>query len=398
MHLPILEKALRSNTEYETALNSIQGSISTGSVVPDQLAPLFISTLWKDLGKDVVLITPDAEQASKLFSQIKIWANESDSILIFPESESLTYERTQPESNVTQQRIQLLSHLTGNDTSAKLIIASVSSLQQKTLDKTTFVKLTHKVELDSKLSMSDQIDKLLNSGYISTPIVNSPGFFNKRGGILDIFSPQNETPHRIEFYGNSVDSIRSFDPDTQISINPIKEITVNPANETLLFSSRNQSKLKLLADLDFSNCKESIRSRFINEILAIENGLQFDEINFYSTILCDGFLLDYINPNSQIIFYRPSEIQEQAVNLESHYNELRQTKIDRGEIPLNFPELHHRWADISKLIKQNFSSTSISPWEKADSIKINLKKHNVAIGFINSTQDLPTLIKKYLSE
>ena len=154
MHLPILEKALRSNTEYETALNSIQGSISTGSVVPDQLAPLFISTLWKDLGKDVVLITPDAEQASKLFSQIKIWANESDSILIFPESESLTYERTQPESNVTQQRIQLLSHLTGNDTSAKLIIASVSSLQQKTLDKTTFVKLTHKVELDSKLSMS----------------------------------------------------------------------------------------------------------------------------------------------------------------------------------------------------------------------------------------------------
>ena len=398
MHFPILEQTLRSNAKYEKALNSIRSSINTDSVVPDQLTPLFIYTIWKDLDTNIVLITPNEAHASKLFSQIKIWANDSDSILIFPESESLTYERTQPESNITQQRIQLLSHLTGNDTSSKLIIASVSSLQQKTLDKSIFVKLTHEIELDSKISMRNQLDKLLNLGYISAPIVNSPGFFNKRGGILDVFSAQNETPHRIEFYGNTVASIRSFDPDTQISINSLKEITINPANETLLYSSRDQSKLKLLDDLDFSNCKESIRSRFISEIIGIKDGLQFDEINFYSTILCDGYLLDYITPNSQIIFYRPTEIQEQAINLESHYDELRQVKVDRGEIPSNFPELHHRWTDIKQVIKQNFSSTSISPWEKADSIKTNLTKNNIGIGFINSTGDLPVLIKNYLSK
>ena len=130
MHFPILEQTLRSNAEYEKALNSIRSNINTDSVVPDQLAPLFIYTIWKDLGTNVVLITPNEAQASKLFSQIKIWANDSDSILIFPESESLTYERTKPESNITQHRIQLLSHLAGNDTSAKLF----SSISRVGLD------------------------------------------------------------------------------------------------------------------------------------------------------------------------------------------------------------------------------------------------------------------------
>ena len=64
MHLPILEKTLRSNNEYEEALKSIRSGMSTDSVVPDQLAPLFIYTLWSDLRKNVVLISPDVEQAS----------------------------------------------------------------------------------------------------------------------------------------------------------------------------------------------------------------------------------------------------------------------------------------------------------------------------------------------
>ena len=398
MHFPILEQTLRSNAEYKNTLNAIHGSINTNSVVPDQLTPFFIYAIWKDLITDVVIITPDEAQASKLFSQIKVWANDSDLILVFPESDSLTYERTKPEPSVTQNRLQLLSSLTETPNSPKLIIASVSSLQQKTLGKKLFIELTHNLNIASKLSMTDQIERLLDAGYLSTPTVNSPGCFNKRGGILDLFSPQNEIPHRIEFYGNNVDNIRSFDSETQMSVNSIDNITVCPANETLLFAANDESKINLLDDLNFSNCKESIRARFTNEINSIKNKLQFDEINFYSTILCDGYLLDYINPNSKIIFYRPSEIQEQVKNLESHYSELRQLKIDRGEIPLNFPDLHHRWQDISEFIKQEFSLNSISPWEKADSIKNNLKPNVFTIGFMNSNKDLPILIKKYFNQ
>ena len=398
MHFPILEQTLRSNGQYEKTLNSIRSSINTDNVVPDQLVPFFIYAVWKDLGKDIVIVTPDESQASKLFSQIKIWAHNSDAILIFPESDSLTYERTKPEPNITQNRLQLLSSLTKHPNSNKLIIASVSSLQQKTLDKELFVKLTHTLTIDSKLSMASQIERLLDSGYVSTPIVNSPGFFNKRGGILDIFSPQNENPHRIEFFGNNIDSIRSFDSETQISINPMDKITICPASEALLFSANEESKIKLLDNLDFSNCKESIRTRFINEITYIKNKLEFDEINFYSTILCDGYLLDYINPNSKVILYRPSEIEEQVKNLESHYSELRQIKIERGEIPLNFPELHHQWQDINKLIEKTFSLNSISPWEKAESIKNNLKTNTFSIEFMNSKKDLPILLKKYIQQ
>ena len=112
MHFPILEQTLRSNAEYKNTLNAIHGSINTDSVVPDQLTPFFIYAIWKDLIRDVVIITPDEAQASKLFSQIKVWANDSDLILVFPESDSLTYERTKPEPSVTQNRLQLLSRLT----------------------------------------------------------------------------------------------------------------------------------------------------------------------------------------------------------------------------------------------------------------------------------------------
>ena len=166
MHFPILEQTLRSNAEYEHTLKAIQGSINTDNVVPEQLTPFFIYTIWKDLVTDVVIITPDEAQASKLFSQIKVWANDSDLILVFPESDSLTYERTKPEPSVTQNRLQLLSRLTETHNSPKLIIASASSLQQKTLNKRLFVKLTHTLTIDSKLSMTDQIERLLDAGYL----------------------------------------------------------------------------------------------------------------------------------------------------------------------------------------------------------------------------------------
>ena len=62
MHFPILEQTLRSNAKYEKALNSIRSSINTDSVVPDQLTPLFIYTIWKDLDTNIVLITPNEAQ------------------------------------------------------------------------------------------------------------------------------------------------------------------------------------------------------------------------------------------------------------------------------------------------------------------------------------------------
>ena len=71
MHFPILEQTLRSNAEYKNTLNAIHGSINTDSVVPDQLTPFFIYAIWKDLIRDVVIITPDEAKHPNCFHKSK---------------------------------------------------------------------------------------------------------------------------------------------------------------------------------------------------------------------------------------------------------------------------------------------------------------------------------------
>jgi transcription-repair coupling factor (superfamily II helicase) len=110
---------------------------------------------------------------------------------------------------------------------------------------------------------------------------------SQRGGILDIYPPNSELPARIEFFGNEIDSIRLFDPQSQRSLKPVESITLVPAQETA-----------------WSNTDT---------------------------------IIDYLPPNSLLILDEPADIEASIGELDAQANELRQSQIEKGELPEDLP-------------------------------------------------------------
>ena len=110
-------------------------------------------------------------------------------------------------------------------------MVSAKALVARTVSPKTIESLGAVLRRDEDFSPDDLIERLVSAGYVREDPINNFGQFSIRGGIVDIWSPDAENPARIEFFGDTVDSIREFDPETQLSVNQLKEIAVAPMRE-----------------------------------------------------------------------------------------------------------------------------------------------------------------------
>ncbi|MHB8105191.1 MAG: hypothetical protein ACYDG5_06590, partial [Dehalococcoidales bacterium] len=100
-------------------------------------------------------------------------------------------------------------------------------------------------------------------GYRLENIVEIPGAMSHRGGIIDIYPPTAELPMRIEFFGDAIDSIRTFDPATQRSVDKITSIKIEPATELLAPRRMNKQSLEdILASIDLTGCTAEVKQQF----------------------------------------------------------------------------------------------------------------------------------------
>ncbi len=111
------------------------------------------------------------------------------------------------------------------------LILSAKSLITKTLSPSEIKKLGANLKRDEDFAPESLIEKLVASGYVREEPLKNIGEFSVRGGIVDVWSPTAENPVRIEFFGDTVDSIREFDAETQLSIGQLKEISIAPMRE-----------------------------------------------------------------------------------------------------------------------------------------------------------------------
>ena len=131
-------------------------------------------------------------------------------------------------------------------------------------------------------------------GYTVESTVEIPGTMSRRGGIIDIFPPTSDMPARLEFFGNTVESIRLYDPANQRSVKRISSITIGPATELLAPFSENGSRSEdILKTIDFSNCSEETRQTFINELSELYRGQKTVSKEFYAPLFNQDSLLSY---------------------------------------------------------------------------------------------------------
>ncbi len=383
MSLSVLSDVLESAPQFERLRASMGQSKAHVrlQVLPNGL-PLTVATLARNVNVPVLLVAPRPDQARRLYEQVSLWSADERSVLQFPESENLPFERLVTDTDTEQQRIGVLSRLLADDSSessdqdlddspaatprGKIIVASASAVSQKTISRESFEKSLHRLVPGQTLDLRELLDQWRRMGYSFEPTVDLPGTASRRGGILDIFPVGAEFPARIDLWGDEIDSIRLFDPATQRSTDFVESIDILPAAETLPGLTHPDHVDYLLRSIDMHNCNVETRERIGEEIHLLLDGSEVEDANFYAGFFNHGGLLEYLPKDAIVVRYRPTDIVEAAWETEERAHELREAKQSRGELPHNFPSSHAPWRETEPMLDEFPRRIDVTPWGAED--------------------------------
>lgn len=249
----------------------------------------------------------------------------------------------------------------------KIYISSSNSLTRKLASKELFLSQVFKLDLDTEIEIEEIANRLSNMGYQRRNIIQAKGEFSIRGDIIDIFQVHEDNPTRVELFDISVDSIRKFDINTQMSLNQIDEITVYPLYENYIDQDI-ESKIDLIEkDLHFTKDKFGEE---IYEKALMKYQKMIDKLEYEKSVDNIDLLIPYLNDNSSIVDYLPentfviyddlSNITNIMDGFETFRAEDIQYRIENGELLKSHHDIFLKFneivEDINKFQKANFSS------------------------------------------
>jgi transcription-repair coupling factor (superfamily II helicase) len=208
-------------------------------------APWLVAAVHARLGGTSVWIAEDGERAEEMREDLELFLGK-DAVLPFPEPETLPYDSTSPHPSVTAQRLETLAALARGERG--VIVTTLRALAQKVLSPARLVEHELTFVAGQDYERDDAIARLVGLGYERVPVVSSLGQFSVRGGLLDVFSLGSEDPWRLEFDGDTLVSMRRFDPLSQRSVETMARATVLPRYEIALSPGEAADVLTRLAE------------------------------------------------------------------------------------------------------------------------------------------------------
>ncbi|HEX8287672.1 MAG TPA: transcription-repair coupling factor [Pyrinomonadaceae bacterium] len=329
-------KRLRDELKRETKVISVSGLTSIASKA------FVLSNLQSESKKTFVVVADSNKEAERwecdldfFSSKFKTQNSGSSDLLILPSFESDVYANVSPHAETLENRALALWKLTFEK--PDFLILSAKSLITKTLAPDEIKSLGANLKRDEDYAPDRLIEKLLAVGYVREEPIKNVGEFSVRGGILDAWSPTAEMPVRIEFFGDTIDSIREFDPETQLSVGQLKEISIAPMRE---FAARSE---------DFKDWAFFAREKFADEKYAralldrtqfADEGESFSGWEFLFPLAAprEHSVFDFLRDCIFVVDEPP--IVEQTLsnyyeNLRTHFAQI----TDAGEIGLEPDEL-----------------------------------------------------------
>ncbi len=236
-------------------------------------------------------------------------------IFLFPAWGVLPFEADSPDSRTVGERMrflyQLLSGVPG------IYLAPVQSLMQKLPPWELFVDSIKTLTAQTLINPDSLAAALVAAGYESASLVTRVGEFSRRGGILDFFSPWHENPVRMEFFGDTIESLREFDPENQRSLREIKEAVVLPVRELIVTEKGIERFAVTVHDEALINpVREGV----------LPPGVEFLAPFFYKM----ESLFRYLPENSLFVLIEPDDLNKELGEQGRKREEGRQEEIEEG--------------------------------------------------------------------
>ncbi len=321
--------SVESSTEFQKLIAEIKRGtrvISLGGLTSIASKTFVLSHLQAESAKTFVVVTDSNKELETWESDLSYFSKDKR-IAILPAMETDVYAGISPHAETLEERALALWNLSFSQ--PDFLITSAKSLITKTNAPAEIRSLGAILKRDEDFSTSELLDKLAACGYVREEPIKNIGEFSVRGGIIDIWSPEAENPVRIEFFGDTVDSIREFDAESQLSISQLKEIRIVPMRP---FSASSQ---------DFRDWAFFAKERFSDEKFArnlgdrtqfADQGEDFPGWEFMIPLvkLQSASIFDFLK-DCVFVFDEPSIIEQ---GLSSFYENLENqfAKIsDQGE-------------------------------------------------------------------
>lgn len=320
--------------------------------MPPSARAQILSSICGEKGLPALVITANEAEATRFCADLNAFGCRS---AVFSSRDFVFHAVEGQNREYEYRRLEVLGNIIGGR--VDVVCASVEAALQLTVPKDEFCGNTVTIKPQMKISINALVEKLYGAGYQRRFQVEGTGQFAVRGGIVDIFAPDMAQPARCEFWGDEIDTIHSFEIDTQRRDAQIKKIYISPAREVLFGSCDNAAKvLRSALSSAKANRKSALENCMEADLKALDSGIMPETMDKYIKIRYakPGTVFEYIN--GILLLNEPSALREAAAALAFRANNELEGNFERG---LLAPPLDGFYEDITFLMQKTSKMPTI---------------------------------------
>lgn len=231
MRLDGLMEILKKSEEFKDIFKNIKNKAYPVGLygLSDSGRAYTINGIFEEVDKPLLILTHSDVEAKNLYEDLSFFI---PNVYYFPNKEVVFYNVDAVSGHLRWERLKIMKEIVG--TGKKIIITCIEAIASSYIPKGLYSESIIKFSVGKTYSIKEITEKLIQCGYQRVDLVEAKGEFSLRGGILDIYPPIYSEPYRIEFFGDEIDSIRSFNTESQRSIEKVKTLEIFPAKELIL--------------------------------------------------------------------------------------------------------------------------------------------------------------------
>lgn len=248
MRLDGLLSPLKNSREFTYLLNDIEKEKYPIGVfgLSESGRSYLIKGVYDKLDKPFLIVAHSDVEARKLYEDLNFYVPD---VYYFPVREVAFYNIDAISGDLRWERLKVIKQMLSK--SKKIIVTCIEALASSYIPPKLYEKYTFKLTVGGAIDFHDMSEMLVQSGYERAQLVENKGQFSIRGGIMDIYPPISAQPFRIELFGDEIDSIRTFNVETQRSIDKINSVEIFPAKEIILSKENIETgSIRIQKDLD----------------------------------------------------------------------------------------------------------------------------------------------------
>jgi transcription-repair coupling factor (superfamily II helicase) len=279
-------------------------------------------------GRPTLIVTAHAQAALEFSAELERWCDSP--VGYYPAIESLPYERVHVDRDLLSQREAVLHGLATAELST--FVAPVRALAQA-VDSPRQEVTTATLRAGATVRPADLLRQWVQMGYVETRVVEDPGTFARRGGVIDVYPAGASAPVRIDLFGNDIEALRAFDPATQRSTASLTSVELLPIAQ--LDVTVRSAALSALRDVDTSGLTAEAETRWREDLAALERGSGLDELVIFAPYLITSpcSLVDHLPASALIVVDTAVETWAMLGDLWDQAREVQAGMEERGTLP-----------------------------------------------------------------